>query len=104
MGTPIEVVAIRAVGTGPAERDLTLPFEVADAPLSELRPTRSRLVRSGTEPGARIRVGVIEDAALGQGQALHGPALIERWDTSIWVPEAVTARRDHSGSIILEVS
>ena len=26
------------------------------------------------------------------------------WDSSIWVPEGVTARRDGLGSIILEVS
>jgi N-methylhydantoinase A len=104
MGTPIEVVAIRAVGTGPADADLTVAFDAAVAPQSELKPVQSRLVRSGTEPGARIRVGVIEDAALALGQILHGPALIERWDTSIWVPEGVTARRDRSGSIILEVS
>jgi N-methylhydantoinase A len=104
LGTPIEVVALRAVGTGPAEAGLTAPPEAANAPLSQLKPAQSRRVRSGTEPGARIRVGVIEDAALHPGHALPGPALIERWDTSIWVPEGVTARRDGAGSIILEVA
>jgi N-methylhydantoinase A len=104
MGTPIEVVALRAVGTGRAEGGPTATKASPIAPLSDLRPSQSRLVRSGTEPGARIRVGVIEDAALKPGLALAGPALIERWDTSIWVPEGVTARRDGSGSIILEVS
>jgi hypothetical protein len=100
----MEVVAIRAVGTGPADDVLTAPPVAADAVLGEIAPSQTRLVRSGTEPGARIRVGVIEDAALARGKALRGPALIERWDTSIWVPAGVLARRDAAGSIILEVS
>jgi N-methylhydantoinase A len=104
LGTPIEVVALRAVGTGPADTLPAPPPMDPDMQGQELTPARSRLVRSGTEPGARIRVGVVDDAALQPGGALPGPALIERRDTSIWVPEGVTARRDRSGSIILEVS
>jgi N-methylhydantoinase A len=104
IGTPIEVVALRAVGTGRAEGGPTATKESPIAALTSLQAPQSRLVRSGAEPGARIRVGVIDDAALAPCLALAGPALIERWDTSIWVPEGVTARRDGSGSIILEVS
>jgi N-methylhydantoinase A len=104
MGTPIEVVAIRAVGTGPAEAGLTAAIDAAGARQNELKPPQSRLVRTGTELGARIRVGVIADDALKLGDMIRGPALIGRWDTSIWVPEGVTARRDGLGSIILEVS
>jgi N-methylhydantoinase A len=103
-GTPIEVVAIRAVGTGPAEVGLTSTFDAADARQNELKPQRSRLVRTGTEPGARIRAGVIADDDLKLGDMLRGPALVGRWDTSIWLPEGVTARRDRLGSNILEVS
>jgi N-methylhydantoinase A len=103
MGTPVEVVAIRAVGTGPAEIGLTKPFDVADARQKVLKPPQSRRVRTGTEHGARILVGVVADDALQPGDMLRGPALIGRWDTSIWVPEGVTARRDGLGSIILEV-
>ena len=94
----------KPVGTGPAETGLTAPPAAPGAPLAEIVPTVSRLVRSGTEPGARIRVGVIADDAIALGQALRGPALIERWDTSIWVPEGATARRDTAGSIIVEVA
>jgi N-methylhydantoinase A len=104
IGTPIEIVAIRAVGTGPAANGLAPLSPPLEAPLATIAPSQSRLVRSGTEPGARIRVGLIADEAIGAGQALPGPALIERWDTSIWVPEGVTARRDCAGSIVLEVS
>jgi N-methylhydantoinase A len=104
MGTPIEIVAIRAVGTGPADVGAAHPPPATAAPAGTIVPAQSRLVRSGTAPGARIRVGVIADAALEAGQSLHGPALIERSDTSIWVPEGVTASRDNAGSIILEVS
>jgi N-methylhydantoinase A len=104
IGMPIEIVAIRAVGTGPAAGGSTAALDAAEAPQIELQPPQSRLVRSGTEPGARLRVGVIADDSIGFGDLLRGPALIERWDTSIWMPEGVTARRDRSGSIILEVS
>jgi N-methylhydantoinase A len=104
LGTPIEVVALRAVGTSPGEVEFSRSQCDTSLPSSALKPAQSRLVRSGTEPGARLRVGVIEDEALQPGLRLEGPALIERRDTAIWVPDGATARRDLSGSVILEVS
>ena len=105
LGTPIEVVAIRAVGTSPDEVVTSCIACDTLLPSSALQPARSRLVRSGTERQALIRVGVVADEDLQPGLSLHGPALIERRDTAIWLPEGMTARREPaSTSIILEVA
>lgn len=103
LGTPVEIVALRAVGTGPAA---ALASNASNAPIGETRlaPARKRMVRFGPDADARVEVDIYDDAQLCPGAVIQGPALIERWDTSIWVPEAVTARRDGNGSIVLEVS
>ena len=105
LGTPVEIVAIRAVGTGAVH--ISSPGASAiDNPQSstEIAPVRRRLVRSGADIGSRVEAGIFDDAAIGTGQVVCGPALIERWDTSIWVPENMIGRRDGTGSIILEMT
>jgi N-methylhydantoinase A/oxoprolinase/acetone carboxylase beta subunit len=60
-------------------------------------------VRSGADQGAYVEVDVFGDAELAAGWAVRGPALIDRSDTTIWVPDGVRASRDGNGSILLEV-
>jgi N-methylhydantoinase A len=105
LGTPVEIVALRAVGTGPGgTAGLAQPAEAPSGEARELRPAATRTVRSGADTGARIEVGIFDDAAIGAGHLVRGPALIERSDTMIWVPEGASAHRDAAGSIILEVT
>jgi len=103
LGTPVEIVALRAVGTGPAAALPASKSGETGIAVTALAPACKRLVRSGSDAEARIEAGIFDDAELRPGQLVQGPALIERWDTSIWVPEAVTASRDGMGSIVLEV-
>jgi N-methylhydantoinase A len=105
LGTPVEIVAIRAVGTGPADKGgLEAPAGKAGGPSEELAAGRRRVVRSGPQADERIDVGIFADAAIEVDRSVRGPALIERRDTSIWVPEGVLARRDATGCIVLEIS
>jgi N-methylhydantoinase A len=103
LGMPVEVVVIRAVGTGPgAAIGLDSCATEADDVREEVGSARRRRVRSGSEACSKIDTGIFDDTAIDVGDALRGPALIERWDTSIWVPGGVSAYRDRAGSIILE--
>jgi len=105
-GTPIELVALRAVGTGPPVlRDAPAPaLAIDDTTLSVLRSGRTRAVRVGADEAAYVEVDIFGDGELVPGWAVSGPALIDRSDTTIWVPDRVRASKDANGSILLEVS
>ena len=102
LGTPVELVAIRAVGSGRApqrERAGTPAEPTAAAPL---RAARTRRVRcAGMRDGA-LSVAVHAAAELAVGEWLEGPALIDGSDTTLWVPEGMRARRDPERNIVLE--
>jgi N-methylhydantoinase A len=55
-------------------------------------------VRVGT---ADIRAAVREAAGLAAGETVAGPALIEGYSSSIWVPPGWGATRDASGNILM---
>jgi len=105
-GTPIELVALRAVGTGPPVlRAAPAPaLDIDDTTLSVLRSGRTRAVRVGADEAAYVEVDIFGDGELVPGWAVSGPALIDRSDTTIWVPDRVRASKDANGSILLEVS
>ena len=105
LGTPVELVSLRAVGTGPAAAitDNSAGGAAGEAP-QVIRPARSRRVRSGADAAMTQEVGILDEALLAPGQAVTGPVLIERWDTSIWVPQGAIARRDANAAILLEVT
>jgi len=104
LGTPVEFVSLRAVGTGPAAATAESTSRPSEDGLEILQPERMRQVRSGADANMMIDVAIFDDAMIAPGQGVKGPALIERWDTSIWVPEGALARRDETGSILLEVT
>jgi N-methylhydantoinase A len=106
-GTPVELVALRAVGTGPPVLGDVPPspqLEIEGAALEELRSGRTRAVRVGPDNTAYVEVDVFDDGELAVGRPVRGPAVIDRSDTTIWVPKGVRASRDGNGSIVLEVS
>ena len=105
LGMPVEIVSLRAVGAGPGAAigsDGCAPE--CQTARQEVSSVRRRRVRSGPDVRSQIDAAIFDDAAIGVGATLRGPALIERWDTSIWVPGGVRAHRDAAGSIILEVT
>jgi N-methylhydantoinase A len=103
-GTPVELVTVRAVGTELITHgELTSRSDTGSAPVGEVRSGRTRAVRFGSDEEAYVDVDVYDDVEFTVGRSLRGPALIDRWDTTIWVPEGVWASRDGNGSIILEV-
>jgi N-methylhydantoinase A len=104
LGTPVELVAVRAVGIGSTiHGELTPPLDGTGNGVGELRSDRTRSVRFGAAEDARADVGVYDDDQLVVGQALWGPAIIDRSDTTIWVPDDVRASRDGNGSVVLEM-
>jgi N-methylhydantoinase A len=52
--------------------------------------------------GASIEVPVYRRAALGFDATIHGPAIIEQYDTTTVVPPGWAARQEASGNLVLE--
>ena len=103
LGTPAELVAVRALGIGSTIHGEFAPQLADTAPKGDVRSGRTRTVRFGSAEDASVDVDVYDDAQISVGHLLSGPALIDRSDTTIWVPEDVQASRDGNGSIVLEV-
>ena len=76
--------------------------------LPEFRERPTAVTRPATVP---VRVGaetvaaaMVDAAGLGIDRAVIGPALIEGYSSSLWVPSGWTARRDAPGNIIMRRS
>jgi N-methylhydantoinase A len=77
-------------------------------PLDALPEFRERRTTLGLPETTPVRVGadtlparMVAAAALRPDTALPGPALIEGYSSSLWVPPSWTARRDPHGNIIM---
>lgn len=100
-GTPVELVALRAIGRGRTVRaELTVYQVERDLPPVPVVGTRS--VYRGTELPA-LEVNVVAGGDLQPGQALNGPALIDSSDTTIWIPPEARAVVDAYRTITLEM-
>lgn len=104
LGTPVEIVALRAVGEGPQAGLDHAVAPAKEAVTGGVKPRSRRFVRSGQNAASQIGVSVFDDADIGPGQSVDGPALLERWDTAIWVPAGFCAHRDEAGNMVLERS
>lgn len=102
LGTPVEIVALRAVGEGPQAGLDQLNASTTEAVAGSVQPLSRRFVRSGQDAASRLEVCVYDDADICQGQTVDGPALLERWDTAIWVRAGFRTHRDAAGNIVLE--
>jgi N-methylhydantoinase A len=91
LGTPIELVCVRAVGTG-----RTPKAAVAARPPGSARPSAvaTRQVRVDRGPSGVLGVDVYDAAALGPGHRIVGPALVDGSDTTVWVPPGATLLLD----------
>ena len=93
-GRQVELVGLRF---GVRRRLETLP---------EVRERASDVVRPPSAPvtiaGSRAVQAVVADAALLMaGDPVHGPALIEGYSSTVWVPEGWVAQRDAPGNMLL---
>ena len=99
--TPAELVNLRVTGTG--IRDRKLDF----SSLESLRPpetggrAETRLVRFDAE-GAWQETNVLHrDAVL--GRAVHGPAILTSYDSTIALPPGASASTDGCGSVVIDI-
>lgn len=97
---PVESVAVRVVATGRFPRPTTR-HEGAPARL----PGRDRSRRAWfAEVGAFVDARVLDRAAVGPGDRLVGPAIVEQLDTTVLVPPGYTARVAALDSLVIERS
>jgi N-methylhydantoinase A len=103
LGSPVELVSLRAVGTGATARAGLEP--VPNGPGRALAATArsSRPVRLERGPDGVHDVAVHDSDGLGAGVVLRGPALVDAPDTTVWIPPAATAHVDGYGTLELEV-
>jgi N-methylhydantoinase A len=74
--------------------------------LPEARERASAAARPATAPvvlgsGARVEARLVDAAALATGDAIHGPALVEGYSSTLWVPPGWHAARDAAGNILM---
>ncbi len=91
---PIEVVAVRLVGSAGARG-------MENALRPALRPGRMEPSRQAYFDGDQIDTPVLERSALEQAQ--DGPLLIDEYDSTIVVPPEVHASLDEQGNIVMDL-
>jgi N-methylhydantoinase A len=103
--TPVELVSIRAIGVGrtvqPSIAAATRPPVASGTPAE---PVGIRRVQVGREPDGIVEVDIFDGAALHPGHQLHGPALIDSSDTTLWIPDGCSAVIDKYATLLMEVS
>ena len=100
MGAPVELVCLRAVGTG----------RMVKATISQNRPqSKNNCQPSGARSvylggGKSESVKTYTHEQLEPGNWLTGPALIDASDTTIWVPERAIAEVDTYGALHIKLN
>jgi N-methylhydantoinase A len=51
--------------------------------------------------GARVEARLVDAASLAEGSAIAGPALVEGYSSTLWVPPGWHAARDAAGNILM---
>ena len=54
------------------------------------------------DAGAFVEATVYDRERLGPGAGFTGPAIVEQYDTTTWVPRGWSAVADHTGNLMLE--
>jgi N-methylhydantoinase A len=97
----VELVGIRAIGIGRMAGDGTAAPEAGECEPRNATPVGSRAVNLRRGLGAE-QVTVYDGAGLEPGDTFAGPALVDASDTTIWVPQAMTARMDAGRTLTIE--
>jgi N-methylhydantoinase A len=94
LGTPVELVAVRAIGTGATSKARLEPAGAGAAPAGTAGAGRGaparRSVRVDRGPDGRLDVDAYDGQALVPGRRIAGPAVIDGTDTTLWVPAGAT--------------
>jgi len=104
LGTPIEMVSLRAVGVGATTKAALGDGSAPPVPQGTAAPVAgTRAVRLARGDDGLRDVHVYDVDALAPGHVLVGPALIDGSDTTVWVPDGTTARVDALGSLVIDI-
>jgi N-methylhydantoinase A len=104
MGAAIELVNLRAVGTGRTVRASLDAVARAAVPAGTPAPSvGSRPVQLGRDDDGSRAVATVDATALRPGHVVEGPALVDGPDTTIWIPPDATASVDERSTLVLEV-
>jgi N-methylhydantoinase A len=100
LGAPVELVALRAVGSGETVHarlgvGQAAPVEPGTGPA----PTDRRRVGVRRGRDEAEEVPVYEGRLLAPGHVIPGPALVDRVDTTVWLPRGSMAQLDAHGTI-----
>jgi len=98
----VELVGLRAIGIGRIKGEEAIAG-TEDCPEASASPAGTRNVKLDRAIPAQP-VSVYDGASLVPGEALEGPGLIDMPDTTIWVPEGMSARLDARRTLTIEVS
>lgn len=103
LGAPVELVAVRTIGIGrTVQASLAGAGGPAVADLALAPVARHRSVRLERGEGGRSDLPVYDREALRAGHELHGPALVDAPDTTIWIPPGMRAMIDAMGSLVMD--
>ena len=97
----VELVGIRAIGIGHMAGDDAAAPQAAECKARMATPAGKRSVNLRRGLGAE-EVTVYDGAGLEPGDTFAGPALVDASDTTIWVPQAMTAKMDASRTLTIE--
>lgn len=103
LGTPIELVTLRAVGTGRTVRASFGAEPTAVDPGTRPPPAGTRGVGIARGAGGRREVAVFDGDGLCPGHCIDGPALVDAPDTTVWVPDGARCSVDGFGSLVIEL-
>ena len=98
-GVPAQLLSVTVTATGERPRQETPPAAAAARAEAEIR----RATRAIFLPEARAWVDtpIYDDVAFTAGSSVQGPAVIDVTDTTIYVPDGVTASRDEYLNYVL---
>ncbi len=105
LGAPIELVNLRAIGSGRTARASFRAGQLHHVPAGTVADSiGARTVRLERGPEGRRRVSVFDGDTLLPGHQLRGPALIDGSDTTVWVPENAAVQVSDQGTLVVEFS
>jgi N-methylhydantoinase A len=105
LGAPIELVSLCAIGHGrTVQASLAAGHYEPVAVGTAVRAVGGRAVRLARGPGGVREVSVHDGSSLRPGHVLAGPALVDGSDTTMWIPEGISAQVDGHGTLVMELS
>ncbi len=103
--TPVELVSVRAIGTG---RTIQASIATSDrAPVEPgtlAEPVSRRPVQVERSADGVVDVDIYDMASLSPGHQLKGPGLVDSSDTTLWIPDGCAAVIDDRATLLMEVA